>query len=140
MIYFLAAGLLTLLVLFFILGIRSKDLPDIPAEPPYKHLETRKAQIYENLRDLNFEFRVGKLSDTDYQRTKVELQTELAKVLQEIDRLKGAPTAVKTSKTASKGAADASVRVCPHCGAKFDRPLKFCGECGKPMTAAGGVA
>jgi predicted amidophosphoribosyltransferase len=24
--------------------------------------------------------------------------------------------------------------VCPHCNAKFERALKFCGECGKPMT------
>jgi uncharacterized OB-fold protein len=22
---------------------------------------------------------------------------------------------------------------CPHCGAKFPQPLKFCGECGKAM-------
>ena len=22
---------------------------------------------------------------------------------------------------------------CPHCGAKFAQPLKFCGECGNPM-------
>jgi hypothetical protein len=25
---------------------------------------------------------------------------------------------------------------CPHCGAKFAQPLKFCGECGKPMRVA----
>ena len=25
---------------------------------------------------------------------------------------------------------------CPHCGAKFPQPLKFCGECGKPMKVA----
>ena len=23
---------------------------------------------------------------------------------------------------------------CPHCGAKFEKPLKFCGECGKSMS------
>ena len=23
---------------------------------------------------------------------------------------------------------------CPHCGAKFPQPLKFCGECGKAMA------
>ena len=34
---------------------------------PCQHLEERKAAIYENLRDLQFEYRVGKLSDADYQ-------------------------------------------------------------------------
>ena len=43
--------------------------------------------IYENLRDLQFEYRVGKLSDADYQPTKVGLQKELAGVLAEIDKL-----------------------------------------------------
>jgi len=30
----------------------------------------------------------------------------------------------------------AGALVCPHCGARFPTPLKFCGECGKPMTGA----
>ena len=68
----------------------AKDLPETAAPPPYQHLEERKAAIYENLRDLQFEYRVGKLSDADYERTKKELQAELATVLAEIDKLKGA--------------------------------------------------
>ena len=65
----------------FLLFIRVKDIPRSAPESPFKHLEERKAAIYENLRDLQFEFRVGKLSDEDYQRTKTELQTQLAAVL-----------------------------------------------------------
>ena len=53
--------------------VRAKDVPEAPpVNPPYQHLEGRKAAIYENLRDLQFEYRVGKLSDEDYQRTKKE--------------------------------------------------------------------
>jgi hypothetical protein len=99
---------------------------------PYAHLEARKGQIYENLRDLQFEYRVGKLSDSDYQATKTGLQTELAGVLAEIDRLKGAaPEPVKN--VAVNGKRSAAKSQCPHCGAKFPQALKFCGECGKPM-------
>jgi hypothetical protein len=25
-------------------------------------------------------------------------------------------------------------KTCPHCAAKFPKPLKFCGECGKAMA------
>jgi predicted amidophosphoribosyltransferase len=114
--------------------IREKDLPvPVPASP-FQYLDERKAQIYENLRDLQFEFRVGKLSDDDYQKTKLELQSELAKVLAEIDRVKGP---AKAAASASPAAPPVSVAVtefvCPHCQARFDRALKFCGECGKPM-------
>ena len=96
-------------------------------------MEVRKASIYENLRDLQFEFRVGKLSDEDYQRTKTELQTQLAAVLGEIEAIErgAAPKAVKP---VGKPAPQQTATVCPHCSAKFPKPLKFCGECGKPMV------
>ncbi len=80
-----AAVVLVVGTLLFTLFVRSEDVPELPAVSPTAHLEERKAQIYENLRDLQFEFRLGKLSDADYQKTKVDLQRELAKVLAEID-------------------------------------------------------
>ena len=126
-----AAGV-TILLLAYTFAIRRKDLPEAVAASPWQHLDSRKAAIYENLRDLQFEYRVGKLSDTDYQRTKTELQAELAGVLAEIDKMKANTTpAAKTTAVKSKVAA--SPNVCPHCNAQFPQPLKFCGECGKPM-------
>ena len=68
--------------------MRAKDLPEPEPVSPFQHLDERKAAIYENLRDLQFEYRVGKLSDDDYQQTKKDLQNELAGVLAEVDRLK----------------------------------------------------
>src|SRR5438270_13975261 len=82
------ASLLTIGVLVFILSVRTKDLPEPEPVSPFQHLDERKAAIYDNLRDLQFEFRVGKLSDQDYQQTKQDLQKELAFVVTEIDRLK----------------------------------------------------
>jgi len=77
-------------VIAFILGVRAKDLPEPQPESPFLHLDERKAAIYENLRDLQFEYRVGKLSDQDYQNTKKDLQKDLAAVLAEVDALKTA--------------------------------------------------
>lgn len=134
---------LAIAVIAFILGVRPKDLPEPEPVSPFAHLDERKAAIYENLRDLQFEYRVGKLSDEDYQKTKKDLQKELAAVLAEVDRLRASLTAGGVGKVAEapvkpvKPAANApSVVVCPSCGAKFKDRLKFCGECGKPMKAA----
>jgi hypothetical protein len=111
----------------FLLLIRVKDIPKPAPESPFKHLEERKAAIYENLRDLQFEYRLDKLSDEDYQATKLELQKDLAQVMAETDRIKaGLPM---TKKPVAKN-------VCPHCGAAFEKALKFCGECGKPLGGA----
>jgi hypothetical protein len=130
------AAAFTVLLLGFTFFVRKKDLPQAAGVTPWQHLEGRKAAIYENLRDLQFEYRVGKLSDDDYQRSKKELQAELAGVLAEIDDLKaGAPSAASNGTAAVKdnAPAGAGAKKCPHCGAKFDKALKFCGECGKPM-------
>jgi hypothetical protein len=130
-----AAVVLMVGTILFTLFVRSEDVPEAPPVSPTAHLEERKAQIYENLRDLQFEFRLGKLSDADYQKTKVDLQRELAKVLAEIDAVQ---PAVPVQKKAAAGVAQAKLapdgKTCPHCGAKFPLPLKFCGECGKAMS------
>ena len=133
------ASLLTIGVLVFILSVRAKDLPEPAPVSPFEHLDERKAAIYENLRDLQFEYRVGKLSDQDYQQTKQDLQKELAGVLAEIDRLKQtlasqAPVAAAATPAAPKKGPQRFV--CPSCKAEFSTALKFCGECGKPMRAA----
>jgi NADH pyrophosphatase NudC (nudix superfamily) len=133
------ASLLVIAVLGFILTVRTEDLPELEPVSPFAHLDERKAAIYDNLRDAQFEFRVGKLSDEDYQQTKLGLQKELAAVMAEVNRIKATlpQPAVEPAKKASKAAAAASAQtksnVCPSCGAQFAQSLKFCGECGKPM-------
>jgi len=133
----LLASLLTIGVLVFILAVRAKDLPQTAPVSPFEHLDERKASIYENLRDLQFEYRVGKLSDEDYQQSKQDLQKELANVLAEIDKLKQALASHTTAPPQAPTAKKSPQRnICPSCKAEFPTPLKFCGECGKPMRAA----
>jgi len=125
-------------VIAFVLGVRERDLPAPQPESPFQHLDQRKAAIYENLRDLQFEYRVGKLSDADYQNTKKDLQKELAAVLGEVDRLKvqlGMNGAVPPPTPRPKSQTKGNAFVCPSCSATFEKELKFCGECGKPMKA-----
>ena len=102
-----------------------------------KFLDERKAAIYDNLRDLQFEYRVGKLSDADYQLTKKDLQKELAGVMAEVDRVKLQLQGGRAPKPKPAPAPQPQPDplTCPHCSAHFDLELKFCGECGKPMKA-----
>jgi hypothetical protein len=127
---FLVAVVVALGALGWTILVRGKDIPDAPPVSPTAHLEERKAQIYENLRDLQFEFRVGKLSDGDYQKTKLDLQKELAKVMAEIDAIQPNMPVVKQP-PAKPAVSDR----CPHCSTKFAQPMRFCGACGKAMVA-----
>src|SRR5579862_3156037 len=55
------------------------------------YLRERKDAVYENLRDLNFEYKAGKVPDTDYASLKTSLQDEAATLLAEISRLEAPP-------------------------------------------------
>src|SRR5579875_3029188 len=124
------AALLIVGAFAFTLFIRQKDVPEPLPVSPVQHLEDRKQAIYENLRDLQFEYRLGKLSDGDYQQTKQALQKELAGVLAETEAVMArlGLQATRTKVAAPKAAPQPkAASVCPHCGAQFAQALKFCG-------------
>jgi hypothetical protein len=58
-----------------------------PKKTRAAYLRERKDVVYENLRDLNFEYKAGKLPDADYASLKSNLQDEAATLLAEISRL-----------------------------------------------------
>lgn len=128
------AVLIVLGALLFTLYVRKENIPEPEPVSPVRHLEDRKQAIYDNLRDLQFEYRLGKLSDEDYQQTKQALQRELAGVLAEIEEtvkrlgMKAVPV------PPAPKAPSPSSTVCPHCGAAFPQRLKFCGECGRAIA------
>ncbi|MCZ2152754.1 MAG: hypothetical protein LC114_02445, partial [Bryobacterales bacterium] len=77
------------IALLYVVLIRQSDLPYIEPVSPVAHLDERKAAIFENIRDSNFEFLMGKLSAEDYQQTKKDLLRELAAVNTEIEETLG---------------------------------------------------
>ena len=73
-----ASVVLILIALGLPLFLTSRSIPEPEPVSPVDHLEDKKATIYESLRDLQAEYRMNKLSDADYERTKQDLQRELA--------------------------------------------------------------
>ena len=79
-------GMLTLATLFYVFYLPGKLY--LGAEKTRAaYLRERKEAVYENLRDLNFEYKAGKVPDADYQSLKSSLQDEAATLLAEIARL-----------------------------------------------------
>ena len=51
------------------------------------YLRERKDVIYENLRDLSFEYQAGKYPEQDYMEQRVGLEDEAARVIAEMEML-----------------------------------------------------
>src|SRR5512137_1850349 len=80
----LALAIVTLLFIFYI----HPDASDLaPHRSKLDQLLEKRDTIYDNLRDLRFEYRSGKYSEGDYETMKSALEVDAAMVLAEIDQV-----------------------------------------------------
>jgi hypothetical protein len=61
-----------------------------PEKTRLAYLRECKEAVYENLRDLNFEYKAGKVPDADFASMRASLEEEAAAILAEITRLDSA--------------------------------------------------
>lgn len=102
----LACAVLGLATLIFIFFFEEDPADSSPLRSRLDQLFERRDTIYENLRDLRFEFRTGKFSEPDYQQMKQALEAEAAQVLAAIENITGgsaAPAAKAQRTPAGKG-------------------------------------
>jgi hypothetical protein len=79
-----ALAVATMLFIFYI----QPDASDLaPHRTRLDQLLERRDTIYDNLRDLRFEYRSGKYSEGDFEAMKNSLENEAALVLAEIDQV-----------------------------------------------------
>lgn len=88
-----AALLFTAGLMFYVFGpLREEDIAHGQTKTRASYLRDRKDQVYENLRDLNFEYKAGKFPEADYLALRAGLEEEAAAILAEIETLE-APAA-----------------------------------------------
>ena len=89
----------------FIFYIRPDASDLAPHRSKLDQLLERRDTIYDNLRDLRFEYRAGKYSESDYETMKNSMEMEAALVLAEIDQATDSITKrPRGPKTAQRGA------------------------------------
>jgi predicted nuclease with TOPRIM domain len=83
----LIAGVLLLFVLFVYTFWPENVFASQRQKTRLDYLLERKEQLYENLRDLNFEFKAGKYPEEDFVVQRAQLENETAQLLGEIEQL-----------------------------------------------------
>jgi hypothetical protein len=131
----LACAAVTLAALLYVFWFAPEPVrAKTQAEREREYLEEKRAVLYENLRDLNLEYRMGKLSDLDYNQTKTRYQQELALLLQEFEQKTGAPAPSAQPPEPLPASEPRPVPGrCARCG--HDNPVqnRFCGACGAEL-------
>jgi len=106
-------------------------------ETEWDLLLRKKEVLLGNIQDLDFEFKCGKLSETDYQQVRKEMTGEVAQVLDQIHGLEAAldlDALIRRELTSRKApASKSSQTACPSCGSNNSTKNKFCAECGAKL-------
>lgn len=63
-----------------------EDLLGTSKEKKISYLQQKKALVYDNIKDLDFEREMGKLSDADYKRLRDGLMDEAESVVSDLDK------------------------------------------------------
>ena len=82
-----ACLMLAVAIALFVFYIQPDASDLAPHRTKLDQLLERRDTIYDNLRDLRFEYRSGKYSDGDFEAMKTALENEAALVLAEIDQV-----------------------------------------------------
>jgi hypothetical protein len=86
----IACSLLLLGILFYVF-YPERHVEEQHQKTRLEYLRERKDVLYDNLRDLNFEYRAGKYVQEDYAMQQADLENETAEILAEIDVLEAQP-------------------------------------------------
>ena len=126
-----------------------------------EELYARRDAIYQSIKEIEFDYKVGKLTEEDYQYFSAQLKREAAEVLRQIDELQAQqasirevlekriqelreqlgttvagtpPTPAPAVASAGTGATgDTYPRFCTQCGAPLRGGDRFCSQCGAPV-------
>ena len=85
-----ALGVLLAIALMVYTFWPDRSLAEQSQKTRLEYLQERKEQLYENLRDLNFEHKAGKYPEQDYLAQRALLESETAELMAEMDQLQKA--------------------------------------------------
>jgi len=122
-------------------GEEDLELPEEDEE-----LYRRKEATYSALKELEFDYKTGKLSEQDFQELDARFKADALEILEAIDQLehpkpkgkarRGAETGKAGAKSTRGASAVLSADTCGSCGNVNPPGARFCALCGGPLAAA----
>ena len=101
----------------------------VPEDQTFSYLKEKKTTVYNNLKDLDFDYSIGKIAEDDYARIRSEFKQEAAQVLIQMDELDQ-----WIEKELSRRQEETlQESTCPSCSQILPQDAKFCSQCGMKL-------
>jgi RNase P subunit RPR2 len=121
-------GMLGVSIPFVIRPFQQKPTKNVKKSKTHVQFEEGRVATLSALRDLDFDYKSGKVIDEDYVPARAQLLAEAARYIQqqeeEEDKLETLIQARRDSKDAN----------CEQCGASMETGQRFCVKCGTPVN------
>lgn len=141
----LVAALISLIAIYYALSplLQSGQAALIVEDDKMVELLGRKDATLQAIKDLEFDYRVGKIDQADFQRLDQRLRRQAISLIQQIERLAPATASLDEEleqiiaqfRQSASVAAPASIAEEDRTIAPVDQATRFCTECGKPVEA-----
>ena len=131
------AGALAVFIVTPVLAAEGPIETTLPVDvTPLTDLKRRRMVVYENLQDLEFEYKAGKISPQDYQSLRENYMAEAAHLMlasQDQEAISEHELWIErevAARRAQKKQSRTDPYICQKCGFENPLPVKFCGNCG----------
>jgi len=109
-----------------------------------RQLLEERERVYASIRDLDFDFRTGKLEEADHKSARAELTAAAVTVLKQLDESSPKKSANLdddleqeiAAARKGKGRTPVAARFCASCGKSTPAEAQFCPSCGKAIAVA----
>jgi hypothetical protein len=102
--------------------------PRAVSAPEREKLERQKREAYAAIKEIEFDYRMGKLSDTDFAGMRNKFMAEALQAIAVLDATKTAQL-----KDARHTRRQSRIAFCPSCGHSVPQRANFCPGCGRAV-------
>ena len=104
-------------------------------------LESQKDSLYSAIKDIEFDYGLGKLTTEDYEELKLQYKLEAVNVLKELDEIaktggfNSIDSEIENEISAQRKKVLSSIKIkCDSCGAEYETGDPFCSKCGEKLN------
>ena len=110
---------------------RQEPMPEAANPRQRGQLERQKLDAYAAIKEAEFDYRMGKLTEADYTALRDKYSAQALEAIAAIEATQAAPAA-----TATESRRHTRIAFCPTCGRGVPPRSNFCAACGRALREA----
>ena len=99
-----------------------------------QELYSRRDTTYSTLKELEFDFQSGTLTEDDYRELEARYKRKAISILKDIDSLEKGTGVEEEIEKQVQELRQSKGRFCPQCGTGYQEGDRFCSQCGKVLS------